>query len=27
VPRWWIEDVLRKLAMTAEELEQYRVRH
>ena len=27
VPRWWIEEVLRKLAMTADELEQYCVRH
>lgn len=27
VPRWWIEEVLRKLAMTAEELEAYRRVH
>jgi 3-hydroxyisobutyrate dehydrogenase-like beta-hydroxyacid dehydrogenase len=27
IPREWIAEVLRKLAMTADELEQYRVRH
>jgi 3-hydroxyisobutyrate dehydrogenase-like beta-hydroxyacid dehydrogenase len=27
IPREWIEAVLRQLAMTADELEKYRVRH